>query len=354
MEKDGLQSFSRTGIGVWVTQQGLTFLSPERVLVYQVNRRGKPPSLSERTLSGGGGSFFLIVKVFDARTGREVRRMEVPTSSDYSIVLPMRDGRFLIRAGNFLGLYSQDFALLASRELPLVKAAPLDYWQAAVTPSGKQAVLVHQQVFEEPEFDENGQEAKAGKTEADVEMLDADTLKTIKTLHLPYYLPAWSAEEGFLLAPNPKRPASKAEFGTIDFAGRWSLLHPAWAKPAHDCYYEMDLLDHERVVARGCDAGLVVFSETGEKFLALPPKDWQKFVSTAGSGHYLAVEINERVVPVDRPPNWQQWQLQVYDLESRQCVLSVRLPDKKVQYALSTEGLLAVLYGDQLDIYGPD
>jgi hypothetical protein len=346
----GIGSFNRTGTGQWLSQEGVVFVSPDRVVIYQVNRNPNGTRLAKRDASGGSGNFILLATVLNAHTGQEIRHMQFLTASDYSSILPTHHGNFIVRTGNLLSLFSPNFNPLLARELPLTKEAPIDYWEVRVTPSGKQVVLVHQQVFEGPASSTSGKDAAKNNSKADIEILDGDTLKTLRELHLPYYLPTWSAQEGFLLTTPPKTPVSDGEFGTVDFEGHWSALRPSWEHAEFGCGYKMDPLDHDLMVARGC-AGLLVFSRSGHKLLELPPHSWERFVSVAGADQYLAVQTDEFVEPVDKPPSWQPSGIQVYDLKSRERIAFAKVRKDAVCYAISPEGLLAVLEGDVLKLY---
>jgi hypothetical protein len=351
--ENGIESFNRAGTGIWVSQQGLIFISSDRLVIYQVNRNAKHTGLAQRDASGGSGNFLLLARVLDARTGREISRMQFQTASDYSSILPTQKGKFIVRTGSLLSLFSPDFKPLLSRELPLTKAAPLDYWEVGVTPSGRQVALVHQEVFENPESEQDSTETAESKNATAVEMLDADTLRTIRTVNLPYYLPVWSVQERFLLTTTPHKPATDSRFGAVDFEGHWNPLRPIWENREHNCSYKIALLDHDLMAAYGC-AGLTVFSQSGGKLFALPPHSWQRFTSVAASDHYLAVEKDEYVEPVDRPPSWQPSGIQVYDLQSGKSIVSAKVKKRAIRYALSAEGLLAVLDGDVLKLYRPD
>jgi len=349
----GIQRFNRSGNGIWITQEGLVFISADRVLIYQVNRTPKRTVLAQRDPSGGTGSFLLEARIFDARTGKEIKRMQFLTASDYSSILPAHDGNFIVRTGSLLTLFSPNFDVLSSRELPLEKLAPLDYWEVGATPSGKQIALVHQQLYSDPDSRSDDDEPGQFKSNADVEIADADTLKTTQQLHLSYYLPIWAVQDGFLLITTPNKLPKNSEFGTLDFQGRWTPLRPGWAQGQPGCSYKMDLLEHELMVARGC-GGLVVFSQAGDKLFQLPLRSWEMFASVAGADQYLALETNEYVVPADRPPSWQPSGIQVYDMRSHERIAFAKIKKPNVRYALSPEGLLAVLDGDELKLYQPN
>ena len=114
-EKYGFQAFDRTINFRWTLHQGVIFISPERVLVYQVNRLRTPVKLSGRDASGGSGNFILQIKVLDAKDGSEVKSFDLPTNADFSKIVPTHDGKFIVRTGDILYLYSANFERLASR-----------------------------------------------------------------------------------------------------------------------------------------------------------------------------------------------------------------------------------------------
>src|SRR5262249_35732785 len=92
LEKAGLQTFDRQVTAVWMNQQGVLFLTPDWVLVYQVNRTAAQAALAPRGATGGAGNFFLSLKVLSAKDGRVIKSMNLPTSGALSRVLATRGG----------------------------------------------------------------------------------------------------------------------------------------------------------------------------------------------------------------------------------------------------------------------
>ena len=344
----GIQSFARGGPLIWIQQQGVVFLSPERLLIYQVNRLAEPAPLAKRGASGGAGNFHLIARIMDAHTGREINRMGFVTSADYSAVLPTHDGRFIVRAGKIMGLYSADLTLLAARNLPPGQS-PVDYWQVQVTPSGRQVVAAHQQLSVDPEYP---LDASREKSQADLEFMDADTFAPIRKMHLPHYAPVWAPHEQFLLTTTPGKPLAETgtALGKMDFEGHWKRLQPPWMDKRSRCVYNFDLLQHDLMVARGCNE-LTVFQQSGEKMMEISAGSRHSFESVARSDHILAVEIEELVAPAGSPAGIEPGHIDVYDLNSREQVMSVKLETKAVYYAVSKDGLLAVVDGGELKVY---
>src|ERR1700724_1058949 len=67
----GFQRFDREINKNWLVHQGLVFLTPERIAIYQLNQKPQRVSLSPRDASGGAGNFYLQVEILDVRDGHE-------------------------------------------------------------------------------------------------------------------------------------------------------------------------------------------------------------------------------------------------------------------------------------------
>src|ERR1700724_519443 len=106
------QSFDRDIIKNWVSQQGVVFLTPQEIAVYQVNKRPSSPPLGTRDTSGGAGNFVLDVRIFGAGDGALIKAFHLPTTAGLSRVLPAHDGKFIVRTGDVLYLYAPDFQQL--------------------------------------------------------------------------------------------------------------------------------------------------------------------------------------------------------------------------------------------------
>lgn len=155
----------------WKTQQGTVFISSDVLAVYQVLENEQPTSAGSRTESGGAGRFTLQVEFLDTRQGKEMRSLHLTTASaDFSEVYPTHDGKFLVRTGEIMRLYSRGFEELASRPLPLARKAPNESWLVAVAPSGTRIYAHHNETFG----------FKEGAVDKQY-VLDADSLQTIST-----------------------------------------------------------------------------------------------------------------------------------------------------------------------------
>src|SRR5581483_6864408 len=183
-DKFDFESFDRAISFRWTMHQDVVFLSPDKVLVYQVNRTRVPVKLGPRDASGGGGNFILYMKILSTLDGHEIKALRLTTNADSTKVMATRDGTFLVRTGDILYLYSADFERIASTPLPLQQKVAEEGWQIDVSPSGAEVAVVHQQIFKRNPLSPTSDVERAS---ADVEVLDEATLQTIRKFSLPWY-----------------------------------------------------------------------------------------------------------------------------------------------------------------------
>src|SRR5262249_41742395 len=255
LERDiTLQSFDRPLSAAWTEQQGILFLTPDKILIYQVNRSQTPAKLGPRGTAGGAGNFLLNIKVLSAQEGHVLKTMDVVTSGGYSKVLATRDGGFVVRAGNVLYLYSSQFEKVASRELPLERVAQQEGWQIKISPSGEKVVLVHEQVFTTPELLADQTVIHDGKAKVDVQILNAATLEPEKNLSFEHTLSFWAPADGVLISSNPAHSYADGQVGMMDFNGKWSPMRSDMPFETNACHLGMNAIDKQRVVLFGCDS----------------------------------------------------------------------------------------------------
>jgi hypothetical protein len=354
LQRYEFQAFDRTINYRWMLHQGVLFVSPEKILIYQVNRSRGPAKLAARDASGGSGNFLLDIKVLNARDGSDIKSLQLPTSAELSKVLATRDGRFIVCTGEILYLYSADFIRLASRALPLKRQVQEESWQVDVSPSGEQVVLVHQQIFKR---DAKSPTSDVQKAQADVEVLDAATLQGIKGFTVPAFLFAWSAADHELLSSNPAPSFATAVFGLMDFEGRWSPLAPDWYSPREPCAFQAEALDRQLFAAFGC-GHLSVFRRSGEKVFSLKIGSKEFVGSVMGAGDHLVVEYERHTVRHETSANIpipvaQPLRLDVFELKSNKQLLSLPLHGSNVYYAVSPGGAMAVVEGTALELFEP-
>ena len=352
-EKYGFQAFDRTINFRWTLHQGVLFISPERLLVYQVNRSRSTTRLAPRDASGGSGNFILEIKILNAADGTEIKSLQLPTNAEFSKVLATRDGKFIVRTGDILYLYSADFTRLASHALPLKRQVQEEGWQIGVSPSGDEVELVHQQILKRSAISPT---SKVEKAQADIEILSADNLETIKSFSLPWFLASWSGADGALLSSSPTTWSPSASFGLLSFAGQWTSLMPDWTSAEHPCTYQAVALEHKLFAAFGC-GNFSVFPQTGERLFFLKTGTKEFVNSVLGGGDFMAIQWEHRSIRRDIAnipvAVAQPLRLDLYQIHSSNPLLSVTLHHNNIYYAVSQSGALAVVDGTSLNLYSP-
>ena len=326
----GYQDFSNPGNHSWNPPQGIAFLTSDEVAVYQV--------MDGVTVTDAGHmvrGFSLHVAVLDTRDGHEIKVLQVPSGMEIAKLIPTRGGGFLVRTSDVVSLYSSKFEQVASRKLPPGKDTAFDEWQMDVSPSGAQVILVHRQVWN----DEKGEEKDA---RADVEVLDAETFKTVKSFSVPW-LEEWSAGDNLIITKDPSDEESRM-FGILDFSGKWRRLKTSAESRNSDCPYHLEALEHKLFAAHDCD-DLVVVSISGAERFSQPVRGEDVLVSVASADRYLAEALVE--------PQHSRAYIGVYDLRKKTQISWVSLEKKSIYYSVSPSGSVAAVDGEKLKFFDP-
>jgi hypothetical protein len=335
-------------------QQGLVFLTPDRLLIYQVNPASTRVKLAPRGSSGGAGNFVLILKVLNAQDGNVLQSLELTTSGEVSRVLPTHSGGFVVQAGAAVYAYSPSFDQTAVKSLPAEKRAPYEHWQMQVSPSGEKLVLVHEQVFIPAELLADNTVIHDGRAEVEIQILDSASLQPRGSFTLAHTLAFWTPGENFLFSSNPEHSYSDGKLGMMDFNGSWSAIRSDLPKEQHFCRYGMTAIDAHRAVFFGCDS-FSVFSSSGKALFSITGPGCY-FSSAVAGGPYLALQcdnytaerLTQRSLMVS-PPRADR--IEVYDVDHQAHRLSVRAHAERVCYALSNQGELAVIDGARLRVF---
>jgi hypothetical protein len=278
----------------------------------------------------------------------------VPTSGGHSQILSTRGGGFMVQAGSELYSYSPDLERIAERALPLEKSARMEDWQARVAPSGERLVLMHEQIFMAPELLADQTVIHDGKAKVDVQVLNAATLQTEKSFTLEHTLAFWAPLDDRFISSNPAHSYSDGQAGTLDFSGNWSPVKMEVPKESNACRLGMIAIDQQRVALYGCDA-VIVLSTSGERLFAHHDARLM-FVSAFAAGPSLAVQCDHYRMEASGPSGGllagtRAERIEVYDLDSRARRMSVAIRGRKVYYAISAQGDLAVVDGPSLRVF---
>lgn len=325
-------------------QQDVRFITADEIAVYQVMKAEQQAALAERDPSGGAGNFYLQVELFSARNGHEIKSMRLPTNSQFSKVMPTHDGKFIVRSGDVLYLYSADCNQLASRKLPLEQNGGAEGWQVNVVPTGASIVLAHQH----RPTDEPVQVRRLSMDEhADVELLDADSLETTKRFAVPFLPDNWSAGDEFLVTGNHKSGVNSIEL--FDFDGKRLELKATWEQFNQGCFLQTQALPERQVAGLGC-GGFAVISDDGATNFSVDLTSLERSVAAAGAGPFVAMEIDK--LQVWRPiTDAKPQRIDVYDLKTKTRKTSVELESSNPYFDVSSTGELAVVENDHLSLY---
>jgi hypothetical protein len=126
---------------IWTYQQGIEFVSPDVLAVYQVSEVNSLEPPKEKEDSGGSGRYVLQVSFLDVTNGNELRTIRLVTEgSGPSRVFPTHDGRYLIRTGETIRSFSAAFDESAIARLPNSKTAKNQWSDVSVSTLGR---LIH-------------------------------------------------------------------------------------------------------------------------------------------------------------------------------------------------------------------
>jgi len=281
----------------------------------------------------------------------DYHHMGAKSCADSSKVMATRDGRFVVRTGEILYLYSANFEIIASRPLPLRRQVQEEDWQVDVSPSGAKIALVHQQIFKRNQLSPTSDVRWAS---ADVEILREDDLQVLRIFSVPWFLASWSAGEHALVTANPMQDAAYPTFGLLDYEGNWSPLLFAWYSPSQPCAYQATALNLRFFATYGCGT-LSVFPQNGQTVFNL--KNGREYVgSVKGSGNNLAVQLEKRFIKVNNAANMamhmvKPLRIDLYEVKNRRPMLSAPLHGERAYYALTAQGALALVDGTSLVFY---
>jgi hypothetical protein len=285
---------------VWQTQRGITFTSPERLVIYEVVESKNLTQLAPRDVSGGGGKFTLRALFLDARDGNGVHEATWNTSAlDYSQVYATHDGRFLVRTGRMLRSYSPDFHEVASRLLPSNTGSLLD--TVIVVPPGK-VVFTEQEWFR----------GVYSPSRHEKNLIDADTLNDIPNPS-PADVALWTeADDRFpeLTGHRPKRLTFEQKVEE--------------SKHFHDCTASAFVGVPQRTSDPRACKQLNLFTSDGRPWWHLEFRNEVLYREINGS--ILAVDLAHfRADPFDLGLGPKSVQIAIYDLAQKTAKCSVDL-----------------------------
>jgi len=302
----------------WVSltnQQGVEFISPEVLAVYQVSEVDEPQALRQKDPSGGSGRYLLHVSILDVTQKTELKSFQFVTSGWLpSRVFPTHDGRFLIRTGEIIRSFSANFDQVAIAHFPHKKTADLEWYEVSVSFSGKR-LYIH--------YTASDSSRLVGGTA----VLDADSLHPVEGL------------------PQGDIPSGKVAAGFND------------AAKDHSCPSGLARITPDLSVGYGCKE-LKLFSYDGGLLWDIPMNE--QVASVRGAGALLAASIQHpHLNSLDPDIGPEPLQIALYDLatKSEKCSITTKIKSvpriwSTIFYAVSS-GEVAVIQGNILGVYRP-
>jgi len=328
-------------------QQDVRFISADQIAVYQV-MQNEVDVPGQTSVSAGDAGFHVQIKIFSASDGHEIKSLRLPATSQFTKLIPTHDGKFILRTGDVVNLYSANFEQLAWRSLPLNKIQGTEGWQVDVSPAGNQIVLVHQQRFAAKSVLID-QPAGGNEDHVDVEVLDADTLQPVKKFTVKSMRDNWSAADDYLVTAGFD-PDKKA-FGLLAFDGRWKEMKTPWDKLDSLCPSQLQALPQQRLAALGCYF-FGVLTSAGEGLMRIKLDTLEISVAASGAGEFVAMEV-DKMQPGKRVADATPNRLDVYDMKAKAKVISVPLTADNPYFDVSARGDFAVVQNDHLRLYFP-
>jgi hypothetical protein len=299
----------------WANQQGIEFVSPDVLAVYQVSEVDSLEPLKQRDDSGGSGRYVLHVSFLGVTKGNELKTIRLVTEgSGPSRVFPTHNGRYLIRTGETIRSFSAAFDESAAALLPNSKTASNQWSDVSVSPSGRLIYIKYNASY-------------SSQFVSGTATLDADSLDPNE--NLAKNEGAGENRRAFtFVARNPSCPSALARI-TSEFS-----------------------------VGYGCE-DLRLFSNDGQLLWDIPIHE--QVISVRGSGALLVASINRhRANPLDLDFGPEPLRVDVYDIatKSKKCSILARIKPApglwpSMSYALSTSGKVAVIQGSMLSVYRP-
>ena len=302
---------------MWTNQQGIEFISPDVLAVYQVSEVNSLEPPKQKEDSGGSGRYVLHVSFLDVTKGHELKTVRLVTEgSGPSRVFPTHDGRYLIRTGETIRSFSAAFEESAAARLPNSKTAGNQWSDVSVSSSGRLIYIKY-----------NASYSSSSQSVRGTAVLDADSL-------------------------DPKE-----DLGSAD-GGRENQRSFAFVAKDSSCRSALVRITAEVSVGYGCK-DLRVFSNDGLLLWDIPMHE--QVISVRGSGALLVASLKHyRANPLDLDFGPEPLRLKIYDIatKSEKCAIPARIKPApglwpSMPYALSTSGEVALIQGSTLALYKP-
>jgi hypothetical protein len=300
----------------WTNEQGIEFISPQVLVVYQVSEADNPQPTSRKEESGGSGRYVLHMSFLDVTKGNELKALRLVTDGwSPSRVFPTHNGRSLVRTGETVRSLSETFDEIAIAHLPHSKTATGQWSEVSISSSGRLVYVKYNASY-------------SSQFVRGTAVVDADSLDPVE--EVPHGdVTLGEGRPGFTFVPK-----------------------------VSSCPSKLASITPEVFVGYGCKE-LKLFSPDGQLLWNIPMHD--EVVSVRGGGKLFAASIQRyRMDPLDIGFAPEPLRIDVYDLATKSEKCSIpstvkSLPERwpTMSYALSASGAAAVIQGNILSVYQP-
>ncbi len=321
----------------WLYEKGVVFTDRELVAAYFVIRQA--PALSVPGHPQASDSFQLRGVFLDAATGDLRHKQDWPTMPYLpSELLPTHDGKFVIRAGHSLTLYSPTFDLMKERSLPWSKIPERPYPTLWVSPTGRTLFLSDDRF-----------------PKLNWVRLDSDSLDVLDEWNEEY-----DSTLCFTVSDNAIARSCDSGQVWLRTVGEPWRLH--YSSPTRLLCDFPTFIDNETLAIDVCP-GIVVVSTRGDVlFEDLFPDEYRKdplrkeVVISRESRRFAIVLKRLKGGYFDTPFHVGAIQITIYDLRTKNRIftLEFKRPPKHAfwDFALSPDGQrLAVMLGPRVEVY---
>jgi hypothetical protein len=314
------------------SNDGIAFTDSGRLVAYFVTK-ADVSQLSSRTDVKAGTAFRLRAVFADVSSQKIVSTKDWPARAFPTWLMPTAGGRFIIRTGDCLQIYSADFALLKERTLG-TGGTSFESWHLKASPSGRVLWLDHED----------------GKSH--LEVVDAESLEPVSRWEQDM-LGGWFSVSDNNITTRPARRPGQILIRSI--SSPWHVLYDSGSGSAVG---EPSLVSDNAIMAGTADEVLLL-STGGEIVMrdAVPKKEHLEQIVASRDGKLAAATL-VRIKGgglFDTAMHQSGATVVTYDLERRRAISTIAINTRSsspYHVALSSDGsLVAVMSGSIVTVY---
>ncbi|HJT01473.1 MAG TPA: hypothetical protein VJ756_20430, partial [Terriglobales bacterium] len=287
--------------------------------------------LGRREQAQNSDPYRLQVIRFDASTGLLKNHLQLPARFGISSVMSSYDGKFIVRTGNLLTLYTSGFKALKRRVLP--NTGEYDEWSVRLSPSGKTLLVDHYRPFRSQHF-----------------VMGTSSFAPLVPSAEGTLFPLFAISDNAITKPD----AGQRSISIGDFRGGWRKL----ATALH-CVSNPVFLKDDKIL-NACEHEVVVLATNGDELMRdhlNNNEHLEELVSVTPDGAFFAVSAAKSkggfmdLSSVKRSDTT----ILVYNVGSHKRIFRIRVdpvPHADYDFALAPDGSkLAIMIDGSVKVY---